>query len=44
MGPDAIWTLVVLAGVLVLLVTEWVPAGVTGLCAIAALVLTGVLS
>lgn len=44
MGVDAIATLVILLGVLVLLVTEWVPAGVTGMLAVAALVLTGAMT
>jgi di/tricarboxylate transporter len=43
MNADQIWTLVILIAVLVLLVTEWVPAGITGLIAIVSLALTGVL-
>ena len=44
MPADALTTLVVLAVVLVLLVTEWIPPGVTGLAAIAALAAARVLS
>ena len=43
MPPEAIVTIVLLGLTVLLLVTEWVPPGVTGLCAIAALALTGVL-
>jgi len=43
MTSDAALTLVVLGATVLLLVTEWVPPGVTGLCAIVALILTGVL-
>lgn len=44
MSLEAIVTLLVLAGVLVLLVTEWAPPGLTGLCAIVVLALSGVLT
>ncbi len=44
MDPPSVFTLVILAGVLLLLFTEWVPPGVTGLLAIVALVVSGVLS
>ena len=43
MTPEIACTLVVLAATVVLLVTEWLPPGVTGLCAMVALILTGVL-
>ena len=43
MTSDAALTLVILAATVLLLITEWVPPGVTGLCAILALILTGVL-
>ncbi len=43
MQADAILTLVILACMFVLLVTEWCPPGVTGLLTIAALVTTNVL-
>ena len=43
MTGDAAITLVILGATVLLLVTEWIPPGVTGLCAIAALTLTGVL-
>lgn len=43
MTTDATITLVVLAGMIVLLVTEWLPPGITGLLTIAALATGGVL-
>lgn len=43
MQPDAVITLVILAGMLVLLVTERIPHGVTGLLVIAALAAFGIL-
>lgn len=43
MTGDAALTLVLLGATILLLVTEWVPPGITGLCAIAALALLGVL-
>lgn len=43
MTTDAVFTLIILGATVALLVTEWLPAGVTGLCAIVSLVLTGVL-
>lgn len=42
MGHDAIGTVVILVGVLVLLITEWVPPGITGLITILVLALTGI--
>lgn len=44
MTSDAAFTLIVLGVTVLLLVTEWIPPGVTGLCAIVALIATGVLS
>jgi len=43
MTTDAALTLVILGASVLLLITEWVPPGVTGLCAIVALILGGVL-
>ncbi len=43
MTSDATLTLVILGATVLLLITEWLPPGVTGLCAIVALALTGVL-
>ena len=43
MSIDAALTLVLLGVTVLLLVTEWVPPGVTGLCAIVGLILTGIL-
>jgi len=43
MSAEALYTLLILAGTLVLLVTDRVPGGVAGLLAIAALAVTGVL-
>ena len=39
MSVEQIWVLTVLAGALLLLVTEWSPAGITGLLIIASLIL-----
>ena len=44
MTHDQVVTLLVLAGAMALFVTEAVPLGVTGLCIITALGLTGVLA
>jgi di/tricarboxylate transporter len=43
MTLDAALTLAILGPTILLLITEWVPPGVTGLCAIVALILAGVL-
>ncbi len=43
MTGDVAFTLIILCATILLLVFEWVPPGVTGLCAIVALILTGVL-
>ena len=43
MTNDAVLTLIVLVATVLLLVTEWLPPAVTGLCVIVALVVTGVL-
>lgn len=44
MSGDAVLTLLILAATVLLLITEWLPPGATGLCALVALTLTGVLS
>ncbi len=43
MNVDQMWTLGIVLGVLILLVTEWVPPGIAGLLAIVSLAITGVL-
>jgi di/tricarboxylate transporter len=41
---EAIYTLIILTITVVLLITEWMPHGMTGLCAIVALTVTGALT